>query len=308
MKTSRGGQVAGQVAGLTVEDATSFDEIINRLKMSSGTNSDAELSVAMGLKSSAVSTARGRGTVPPSWIINASNQFKVSADWLIYGDDLKGRNGTNGNVKQLDVNTIKSPRTVPSAEIGEYEHIEPAGEFLNDISARYERRGNTYRDTSTYGICGDKYTYVPIVDDRLSNDGDSLKYSEFPFPVDYLAFKSDWLIRLGRPKDFRLMEVKGDSMAPTLLDNDLIMFDISRFDYRPGRIYAVGYNGHIYLRRLYIEKGKEIYTADNEKHWKITVGDADGRNNDEIYLIGQVIWWCHTENVTISNQSIIDKL
>ena len=59
--------VARSVAGLTAEDATCFAEILARLKEVTNTNSDAELSVTLSLKPTAVSTARGRGGIPPAF-------------------------------------------------------------------------------------------------------------------------------------------------------------------------------------------------------------------------------------------------
>lgn len=87
MKKLRGQQVAGLVAGLTAEDATMAGSILDRLKHVANVNSDGALARALGLTQSSVSTAKSKGVVPPGWIINASNLFNVSADWLIYGDE-----------------------------------------------------------------------------------------------------------------------------------------------------------------------------------------------------------------------------
>ena len=87
MKTKRGKAVAGLVAGLTSEDATAFSEILNRIKQAANVGSDNAIARVLGLRQSSISTAKTRGSIPPSWIINASNLFNVSADWLIYGDE-----------------------------------------------------------------------------------------------------------------------------------------------------------------------------------------------------------------------------
>ncbi|UQZ87882.1 hypothetical protein C4J81_01070 [Deltaproteobacteria bacterium Smac51] len=86
MKEKRGKRVAGLVAGLTSEDATAFEEILGRIKYASGAKSDAELAEKLGLQRSSISTAKSRQMVPSSWIINTSNLFNFSSDWLIYGD------------------------------------------------------------------------------------------------------------------------------------------------------------------------------------------------------------------------------
>ncbi|MDR1045248.1 MAG: helix-turn-helix domain containing protein [Candidatus Adiutrix sp.] len=87
MTSSSKKPVVGLVAGLTLEDASACNDILGRLKQISNAKSDTGLAKALGLKQSSISTAKARGMVPSSWIVNASNLFNVSADWLIYGDE-----------------------------------------------------------------------------------------------------------------------------------------------------------------------------------------------------------------------------
>jgi phage repressor protein C with HTH and peptisase S24 domain len=104
VKTKRIGQVAGLVAGLTVEDATACEAILDRLKVVAGVNTDPQLASALGLEYSSISSAKTRNKVPTAWIINAANLFKISADWLIFGEQSK-------NEKALAV--------TPGAEVSE---------------------------------------------------------------------------------------------------------------------------------------------------------------------------------------------
>jgi len=87
MKEKRGKAVAGLVAGLTVEHATAFEQVLARLKRAAAANSDMELAEKLGLKRSSISAAKTRGAIPPSWVVNTANLFKVSADWIIFGDE-----------------------------------------------------------------------------------------------------------------------------------------------------------------------------------------------------------------------------
>ncbi|UQZ88809.1 hypothetical protein C4J81_06170 [Deltaproteobacteria bacterium Smac51] len=91
-----------KVAGLTVGDATACKDIIDRLRESASANSDRQLATALGLKLSSISTAKSKGIVHPSWIINAANLFGVSADWLIFG---KG----NANIQESAVTAAPLP-------------------------------------------------------------------------------------------------------------------------------------------------------------------------------------------------------
>jgi phage repressor protein C with HTH and peptisase S24 domain len=115
--------LARSVAGLTTEDASCFGDILARLKEATSTNSDAELSLILGLKSSAVSTAKGRGIIPPAWIINIANTYKVSADWLAFGGGFKPEpQGRTQPFFQYDY--VKVPRVATELAAG-------AGSFID---------------------------------------------------------------------------------------------------------------------------------------------------------------------------------
>ncbi len=77
--------VESRVAGITTKNATAFNEILLRLKLASNTKSDSALARAMGLRQSAVSTAKSRGQIPPTWVVNISRNYNVSSDWLFFG-------------------------------------------------------------------------------------------------------------------------------------------------------------------------------------------------------------------------------
>jgi len=130
MKTIRGIQIASLVAGLTVEDANAFEVVLGRLKEATNTNSDAELALALGLQPSAISAARGRGVVPPAWIINIANGYKASADWLAFGGGFKKEpQGRNQPFWEMDY--IKVPRVATELAAG-------SGSFLDSTEITEE--------------------------------------------------------------------------------------------------------------------------------------------------------------------------
>lgn len=109
-------KVVGLVVGLTLEDTTACTEILGRLKLISNTKSDTALARVLGLKQSSISTAKARGMVPAAWIVNATNLFDVSADWLIYGDK-----------KSLE----EAPKKLQSALEPE---VKPKTQSINDLN------------------------------------------------------------------------------------------------------------------------------------------------------------------------------
>jgi len=148
-------QVAGSVAGLTAEDATVFEEIVTRLKEATNTKTDGELSLALGLKISAVSTARGRRVIPPAWVLNVSKSSNVSADWLAFGSDFYELTKQKSKPELAD-DYVKVPRVATELAAG-------AGSFLDSIEVVEElafrrewlaRKGNP-KDLVVMTIYGD---------------------------------------------------------------------------------------------------------------------------------------------------------
>jgi hypothetical protein len=85
MKSDKGKSSYGAAPGLTIEDQRKAEEILERLRVSTGASNDASLAEALGLGVSSMSPARSRGMIPPSWIVTAAIRHGLSADFLIFG-------------------------------------------------------------------------------------------------------------------------------------------------------------------------------------------------------------------------------
>lgn len=73
------------IAGIHYSDENSFNLIVERLKKTTGTDSDRALAAALGMKPAAVSVARRRHQIPAVWIIEAVIRFNASDHHLIFG-------------------------------------------------------------------------------------------------------------------------------------------------------------------------------------------------------------------------------
>lgn len=62
-----------------------FDERMDRLWSASGAKSDAQFAKVLGIKQQSVSSARKRKQLPFVWVVEISEKFNVSSDWLLYG-------------------------------------------------------------------------------------------------------------------------------------------------------------------------------------------------------------------------------
>lgn len=128
---------------------------------------------------------------------------------------------------------------------------------------------------------------VPMVEARLSAGLGSLQVSG-DSERSY-AFRADFLHRKGNPKDMVLMRVEGDSMQPEIMDGDVVLLDQSKREIRIGRIFAVGFEEAIYLKRIDMLPGKVILKSVNPEYPPVEL-DIRGQAEDLLRVIGQVLW------------------
>lgn len=128
---------------------------------------------------------------------------------------------------------------------------------------------------------------IPMVEARLSAGQGSLQTggnSERSY-----AFRSDFLHRKGNPQDMVLMRVEGDSMQPEIMHNDVVLIDQSKTQIRLGRIFAVGFEEAIYLKRIDMLPGKVILKSANPAYPPVEL-DIRDQQGDSFRVIGQVLW------------------
>ncbi len=134
----------------------------------------------------------------------------------------------------------------------------------------------------------DEFSYVPKVaavprmgPEGLETDG---------HVEDFYAFRRQWLTRVstGSPADLRLMAVAGDSMEPTLKDGDTVLVDQTQREPIIGKIYVVGIDDGIVVKRLNKRPGKLILVSDNHTAYPpLEIGMDEVAN---VRVIGRVVW------------------
>jgi len=131
----------------------------------------------------------------------------------------------------------------------------------------------------------EEFVYVPRVDVRLGAGGEAEVFDAEPKEV--YAFRRDWLLQRGNPKDMRLAKVVGDSMEPTLKEGDLVLVDLSQKEIIQGQIYAVRlFNGLLIKRLQRLDQNRVRLISDNPVH------PPEERNleSGEFEIIGRVLW------------------
>jgi phage repressor protein C with HTH and peptisase S24 domain len=133
-----------------------------------------------------------------------------------------------------------------------------------------------------------EFVLVPRYEVKASAGGGQLIHSEQI--VDYLSFKADW-IRNGlglSEKDLALINVKGDSMEPTLSNEDLILVDMRARQVQDNAVYVLQFNGTLLVKRLQRKfDGSVIVRSDNAIYEPETL---KGDQLDALNVVGRVVW------------------
>ena len=137
----------------------------------------------------------------------------------------------------------------------------------------------------------DAYDLVPRYDVWLAPDHDMGETVEQASEAGYELFRRQWLRRQGLEGDaLCVVDVVGNSMAPTLCDGDWTLVDRSQRQLRHGGIFALSGAPVPLLRR--IREAADVWWADCDNN----SGGYDPlalSQRDEV--IGRVVWWAHTE-------------
>lgn len=130
---------------------------------------------------------------------------------------------------------------------------------------------------------------VPVYNVQASAGYGALVDEEYV--VQQLAFPPDYLRRITKtsPKHLKIIGVKGDSMAPTLKDDDVVMVDTTKRDLSWGGIFVIRIDGDGLLV-------KRVSTGSQRGYFKIVSDNAAAfpaveRLAEDVEVLGRVIWY-----------------
>ena len=107
--------------------------------------------------------------------------------------------------------------------------------------------------------------------------------------TDRLAFRTEWLRQnfTAAPADLALLDIRGDSMEPTLADGDMVLIDRTRTGQASG-IYVLNISGELVAKRLILQPGGTVeIRSDNPLYGARVVADAA---LDQLVVVGRVVW------------------
>ena len=135
---------------------------------------------------------------------------------------------------------------------------------------------------------GSEFTLLPRYEVRAAAGSAGAIISENV--VDYLAFKTEWIVqRLRRnPATLFLFEIMGDSMENTFHDGDLVLADGAISSIRDNAVYALGVDDTVIAKRLQRRAtGNIVVKSDNPRYEpdELTPHEAS-----QLRILGQVLW------------------
>lgn len=63
----------------------SFESVVDRIKEATGTRTQVELALVLGIRQSSISDAKRRNSVPADWFLTLFREYGLNPDWLAFG-------------------------------------------------------------------------------------------------------------------------------------------------------------------------------------------------------------------------------
>jgi phage repressor protein C with HTH and peptisase S24 domain len=127
---------------------------------------------------------------------------------------------------------------------------------------------------------------VPVYDIQASaGDGAMVGYESVAYS---LAFPPDYLRRITRsdPGNLTIISVKGDSMEPTLGDDDIVMLDMSKTSLGYEGLFVIRIYDVLHVKRLsHSRPGHVLVISDNRDKYPPCEYPVS-----EVEVVGKVLW------------------
>lgn len=133
-----------------------------------------------------------------------------------------------------------------------------------------------------------EYALIPGYDIHASAGNGNL-VPEAEIPTRRLAFRQRWLQHRGlNERDLVLVFAKGDSMEPTIADNNTLMVDTSEKRAEDGGIYVIRHGEHLVVKRTQLVFGQGIRLISDNKAYPEQMVDFDAAT--DLQVVGRVVW------------------
>lgn len=129
--------------------------------------------------------------------------------------------------------------------------------------------------------------HIPKVKLRLSAGISGFEVDPERFDGSTTTVPADWIERKGFNRDNLIaIRVRGESMEPTLYEDDLVVINTADKKPEDGGIFAINYEGEPIVKRLSRDAGRWWLTSDNPDQRKFHRKVCDG---DGCIVVGRIV-------------------
>jgi len=179
------------------------------------------------------------------------------------------------------LSTYWMERIAPHLNVQPHEIIIDTGLSETNSNFQYPPNANGLTDNQSLS----QHIDINIYDVQVSAGGGQWMQDD-AFVIGQLAFRRDWLKKQTRaPIDqLAIIKVNGDSMEPTLSDEDTVLVDMTQKHPVTGNLYIIWDEGALYVKRLQVQGGQVVLISDNPMYapYTLTSGTTE--------IVGRVIW------------------
>jgi phage repressor protein C with HTH and peptisase S24 domain len=271
-----------------------FEEVISRAKIALKVTGDKELADLLGLSPTAFSNRKMKGSIPYEKLTEVLASRNVDFRWVFTGS------GETAALRDATMAATEVGLHYSPISRGLLQEMQEAA-FAEKLTP--EQLQERFRDRLPQAISVDAdeaehradyfrmndYQLVPRSSARASAGGRDM-IIESDQIVDYLAFKREWLQSvLGiNHSDLVLAEVRGDSMAPTLFDRDLVLVNLRENVLDVSAVFMIKVGGALLVKRVQHNfDGSVTVKSDNPRYDTETLSGEQLRN---VQVVGRVVW------------------
>lgn len=207
--------------------------------------------------------------------------FAVRLNEMLNGESLRSF-ARRTNLSETAIRKYSTGESTPNLE--RLVAIAQAGGVSVQWLATGERL--EHKETEPQGKMEDEFVLIPGYNIQVSCGHGAINCEQLE-PSRHLAFRRKWLKYKGfNEKDLAIVWAKGDSMHPTISNNDTLVVHIGRKKISDGNIYVLRNDDQLWVKRVQVTPTSWELISDNEHYDKISV-PKDEQHTFEV--VGQVV-------------------
>ncbi|WP_163000650.1 S24 family peptidase [Vibrio owensii] len=266
-----------------------------------------------GLSVSGLKRYLSGGEPTASKIIQIAEKTGINAGWLLTGKGLifgeTGDQTKTANLRQLAI-LRDSPEQLAALDDAAKKKVEPLLAAYGQVKKTFatlsiesqevlatslswsvsefgsEAFSKTIEELSKANCFDDEFAMIPGYSVQVSA-GHGCISGKNSSPTRHLAFRRKWLKWKGfSEKDLTVVWAKGDSMHPTISDNDTLVVHLGRKEPKDGYIYVFRNGDELFVKRYQSILGSWRLISDNSLYSPI---DIPKHEQHQFEVIGQVV-------------------